>query len=444
VADVLDLTVSEAAQLFAHDREVMRALQPIVDVGLDYVQAGPARAHAVAAARRSASSSPAFWPRPPRPPAPAAKRLARKGTLFLFDEPTTGLHFDDIAKLMRALRQLLDAGHSLLVIEHNLDVIRASRLADRPRARGRRGAAASWWPQGTPEDVHAASDARTPARRCATTQRRWALVHAGGEPHYARCDGCGCARSPSSSLRETARRSRATHAQAIVDSASASSTPTSTTSRPERRHPARQVQRGHRRVAVRARSTLAFDILFNEGQRRYLESLNAYARSIVQPAGRPEVDAVYGIPPTVAIEQRLVARRAQEHGGHDHRGLALPAPAVRQARHPALHAHDGAAVRAADAPTALPRSCCKTLPRPAHRPARAAGGRTARASTPTWPTGRARAASRTCGWTASFCRPRASRASTASRSTHIELPVVSLDVAPGQRGRAAPGCWPGA
>ena len=53
------------------------------------------------------------------------------------------------------------------------------------------------------------------------------------------------------------------------------------------------------------KSTLAFDILFNEGQRRYLESLNAYARIIVQPAGRPEVDAVYGIPPTVAIEQRL-------------------------------------------------------------------------------------------------------------------------------------------
>jgi excinuclease ABC subunit A len=51
--------------------------------------------------------------------------------------------------------------------------------------------------------------------------------------------------------------------------------------------------------------SIAFDILFNEGQRRYLESLNAYARSIVQPAGRPEVDAVYGIPPTVAIEQRL-------------------------------------------------------------------------------------------------------------------------------------------
>ena len=52
------------------------------------------------------------------------------------------------------------------------------------------------------------------------------------------------------------------------------------------------------------KSTLAFDILFNEGQRRYLESLNAYARQFVQPAARPDVDAIFGIPPTVAIEQR--------------------------------------------------------------------------------------------------------------------------------------------
>src|SRR3546814_20905986 len=52
------------------------------------------------------------------------------------------------------------------------------------------------------------------------------------------------------------------------------------------------------------KSSLAFDILFNERQGRYLESLNAYARAIVQPAGKPDVDAIYGIPPTVAIEQR--------------------------------------------------------------------------------------------------------------------------------------------
>jgi excinuclease ABC subunit A len=125
VADVLQLTVSEAAQLFANDRDVIRALQPIVDVGLEYVRLGQPvptlsggeaqrlkLAGYLAEAAKSASSS--------------KQTLARKGMLFLFDEPTTGLHFDDIAKLMRALRRLLDAGHSLIVIEHNLDVIRAS------------------------------------------------------------------------------------------------------------------------------------------------------------------------------------------------------------------------------------------------------------------------------------------------------------------------------
>ena len=57
-------------------------------------------------------------------------------------------------------------------------------------------------------------------------------------------------------------------------------------------------------VSGSGKSTLAFDILFNEGQRRYLESLNAYARQFVQPASKPDVDAIFGIPPTVAIEQR--------------------------------------------------------------------------------------------------------------------------------------------
>ena len=57
-------------------------------------------------------------------------------------------------------------------------------------------------------------------------------------------------------------------------------------------------------VSGSGKSTLAFDIVFGEGQRRYLESLNAYARQFVQVASRPDVDAIYGIPPTVAIEQR--------------------------------------------------------------------------------------------------------------------------------------------
>ena len=124
--------------------------------------------------------------------------------------------------------------------------------------------------------------------------------------------------------------------------------------KPVGQHSARQVQRGHGRVGL-GKSTLAFDILFNEGQRRYLESLNAYARSIVQPAGWPEVDAVYGIPPTVAIEQRLSRGGRKEHRRHHHRGLALSAAAVREAGHQHC-VHDGAEVRRRR-PTASPRSC---------------------------------------------------------------------------------------
>ncbi|MES2999310.1 MAG: excinuclease ABC subunit UvrA, partial [Pseudomonadota bacterium] len=100
VADVLDLTVSEAATLFANDRDVIRALQPIVDVGLEYVKLGQPvptlsggesqrlkLAGFLAQAAKSATSS--------------RQATATRGTLFMFDEPTTGLHFDDIAKLMR-------------------------------------------------------------------------------------------------------------------------------------------------------------------------------------------------------------------------------------------------------------------------------------------------------------------------------------------------------
>jgi excinuclease ABC subunit A len=103
---------------------------------------------------------------------PARQPTARKGTLFLFDEPTTGLHFDDIAKLMRALRKLLDAGHSLLVIEHNLDVIRASDwLIDLGPEGGDAGGLVV--PRARPRRC-ASTPPRTPARRCASTTGRWA------------------------------------------------------------------------------------------------------------------------------------------------------------------------------------------------------------------------------------------------------------------------------
>ncbi len=294
VADVLNLTVSEAVQLFANDRDVLRALQPIVDVGLEYVRLGQPvptlsggeaqrlkLAGFLAEAAKSASSS--------RQPA------ARKGVLFLFDEPTTGLHFDDIAKLMRALRRLLDAGHSLIVIEHNLDVIRASDwLIDLGPEGGEGGGCLV--AEGTPEQLreHPTSHTGLALREYVAAMGTLASL----------TDEKSVLAVPSHSSVVVAEPAAKYLGQVLNNHIRIVNA-----KEHNLKNMSVDIPRGQFNVVTgvsgSGKSTLAFDILFNEGQRRYLESLNAYARSIVQPAGRPEVDAVYGIPPTVAIEQRL-------------------------------------------------------------------------------------------------------------------------------------------
>ena len=292
VADVLNLTVSEAVQLFANDRDVIRALQPIVDVGLEYVRLGQPvptlsggeaqrlkLAGFLAEAAKTASSS--------RQPA------ARKGVLFLFDEPTTGLHFDDIAKLMRALRRLLDAGHSLIVIEHNLDVIRASDwLIDLGPEGGEGGGLLV--AEGTPEQLR-----EHPTSHTGLALREY--VEAMGQLLDADAASLPVEKM---AVVEVAEPSAKYLGQVLNNNIRIINA-----KEHNLKNLSVDIPRGQFNVVTgvsgSGKSTLAFDILFNEGQRRYLESLNAYARSIVQPAGRPEVDAVYGIPPTVAIEQRL-------------------------------------------------------------------------------------------------------------------------------------------
>ncbi len=159
VADVLDLTVAEAVELFRDDREVVRLLQPIREVGLEYVKLGqPVPTLSGGEAQRLKLAG--FLAGAAKAASASKQSLARKGTLFLFDEPTTGLHFDDIAKLMRALRRLLDAGNSVVVIEHNLDVMRASDwLIDLGPEGGDAGGQIV--AEGTPAEVAMAKASRT-------------------------------------------------------------------------------------------------------------------------------------------------------------------------------------------------------------------------------------------------------------------------------------------
>jgi excinuclease ABC subunit A len=292
IADTLELTVAEAARLFAADAEVVRALGPLVDVGLDYLRlgqpvptlsGGEAQRLKIAAFLAEALQSAKAHAKGPR----AAR--AGGGSLLLFDEPTTGLHFEDISRLMRALRKLLAAGHSLIVIEHNLDVIRASDwiidLGPEGGDAGGRIVVA-----GAPESVLRHPDSHT-ARALREYESSLAAAPAGTplalrEPSLAMDGRPSPARHVDTGAIEM-RNAREHNLQGI-DVSIPRDTFTVITG-----------------VSGSGKSTLAFDILFNEGQRRYLESLNAYARSMVQPAARPAVDAIHGIPPTVSIEQRV-------------------------------------------------------------------------------------------------------------------------------------------
>ena len=282
IDEVLAMTVSEALVFFTGLNDVQRALAPLADVGLDYLalgqpvptlSGGEAQRLKLAGYLAEASKSRL-----------STAKVAKKGKLFLFDEPTTGLHFDDIAKLMQAFRKLLAAGHSLIVIEHNLDVIRAADwVIDLGPAGGQAGGelVAVGSPQQLMQQVHSLTgQALMEYEQQFFGQSPTPLLAAETAAEY-----------------HTQTEPTADNAIHILHA---------------REHNLKNIQVRIPRdtftvitgVSGSGKSTLAFDILFNEGQRRYLESLNAYARSIVQPAGQPDVDAIYGIPPTVAIEQR--------------------------------------------------------------------------------------------------------------------------------------------
>ena len=276
IADALDMTVSEAVAFFAAHPEVKRVLQPLADVGLEYLRLGqPVPTLSGGEAQRLKLAG--HLVESGTPP----KGLMKKGKLFLFDEPTTGLHFDDTAKLLRAFRQLIDAGHSLIVIEHNLDVIRASDwIIDLGPEGGEAGGEIVC--TGTPGDVMACAASHT-----GTALRQY-------EASFAQHRPLPLAAEPRPAYRAVTRGDDAIR----IHNAREHNLKNIDISLPRDKF---TVITG---VSGSGKSTLAFDIVFGEGQRRYLESLNAYARQFVQPASKPDVDAIWGIPPTVAIEQR--------------------------------------------------------------------------------------------------------------------------------------------
>jgi excinuclease ABC subunit A len=148
IADVLDMPVEEALHFFAHIPKIKRRLQSLHDVGLDYMRLGqPATTLSGGEAQRVKLAS-------------ELSKIATGRTLYILDEPTTGLHFADIEKLLQVLQALVDQGNSVVVIEHNLDVIKtADRVIDMGPEGGEEGGTLMAW--GTPEEIAAVEESYT-------------------------------------------------------------------------------------------------------------------------------------------------------------------------------------------------------------------------------------------------------------------------------------------
>jgi len=224
--------------------------------------------------------------------------------LFIFDEPTTGLHFDDVAMLLQLFQRLVDRGHSLVVIEHNLEVIKsADWIVDLgPEAGDAGGGVVA---TGTPEQIARAENSHT-GKFLRKVLRSAGILPRTKRDLYAHDDD------------EIALRAAEEPPGKMPDGASIM------LAVPSNRNGAIQV-RGAREHNLKnidlkipreqlvvitglsgsGKSTVAFDILFAEGQRRFLDSMSPYARQFVEQLEKPDVDLVSGLPPTVAIEQRV-------------------------------------------------------------------------------------------------------------------------------------------
>jgi excinuclease ABC subunit A len=148
IADVLDMPVAEALEFFVHIPKIRRRLETLNDVGLGYIRLGqPATTLSGGEAQRVKLAT-------------ELSKIATGSTLYILDEPTTGLHFADVKRLLDVLQRLVDAGNSVVVIEHNLDVIKsADRVIDMGPEGGDEGGELVAF--GTPEEVAAVAASHT-------------------------------------------------------------------------------------------------------------------------------------------------------------------------------------------------------------------------------------------------------------------------------------------
>ncbi len=274
IADVLEMDVQEALEHFANIPKIAHMLQTLHDVGLDYLKLGqPSPTLSGGEAQRIK----------------LARELVKKGTgrtLYVLDEPTTGLHFDDVSKLLKVLHGFAEQGNTVVVIEHNLDVV---KTADWVLDLGPEGGAGGGLvvAEGTPETIAKVEGSHTgralakvlspqPLRRVGTAHlRKNPKKQVGGSHPMGTIQVRGARQHNLKGIDVDLPR----HKMTVCSGPSGS-----------------------------GKSSLAIDTLYAEGQRRYVESLSSYARQFLAPLQKPKVEHISGLAPAICIEQKTTSK----------------------------------------------------------------------------------------------------------------------------------------
>ncbi|MBW2225456.1 MAG: hypothetical protein JRF54_14895 [Deltaproteobacteria bacterium] len=264
IADVLELTAQQAAEDFGDDAILSRALRPLLDVGLGYLRLGqPLNTLSGGEAQRLKLAE--------------ALLRATPGSLLVFDEPTAGLHANDIEPLMKVLDDLVARGDTVIVVEHDMHVAaHADYVIDLGPGAGDGGGRIV--AKGSPETVAKKKSSQTAPY----------LARALGKSKGKRAAAAKKTKAATAPLREIRIAGAREHNLKNITV---------------------HIPRDQLVVVTgpsgSGKSTLAFDVLFAEGQRRYLETLSPYARQYMPQLPRPAVDQVVGVPPSVSLEQRM-------------------------------------------------------------------------------------------------------------------------------------------